>query len=341
MKEKLPLDKQDIKKLRKNLLGIILFPFVGIGIIYAFFSIFFNLTDFTQSLKLDGNMLYIFIGMSVLFGAVIAWMIWGFVIDLRSGFKYRIEGRITDKRLDIHTSTTHSSNTKTGSSSISSSTSRHYSVSIDGVEYSIEGEHYGKLKVGASITMEKAPKSNVTLLLELGNADKVLPVEAVNDKRKFLRSTPGKVPFDPDDFEALKKGFKAQIKRRLIWFLPTIFIAWSFILNDMSAFLIFLFPIVIIPGYQLWKFSRELKQYNRNKQYAFKQGLPAIVEDKSKYSHNGKGSYNVKTTQGHIKVNEQVYEKLNPGDKIILFKPAAGTQILSVMAATNEEFYLM
>lgn len=41
MKEKLPLNGQDIKKLRKNLLGIILFPFVGAGMLYAFFSVFF------------------------------------------------------------------------------------------------------------------------------------------------------------------------------------------------------------------------------------------------------------------------------------------------------------
>src|SRR5690606_36341378 len=111
------------------------------------------------------------------------------------------------------TSTTHPSHGKTGSASSSGSTSRHYYVAIDGVQYSIGQEHFGTLKVGAAITMEKAPKSHVTLFLEVGNANELPPEESItvaDDKRKFLNSTPRKVCFTQDDFKALKRRFWAQ-----------------------------------------------------------------------------------------------------------------------------------
>lgn len=336
MKEKLPLNEQDIKKLRKYLLPTILFPVVVIGMFYAFFSIFFKDTGFFQ----DKIGLYMLVGFSVFFFGIIAYMIWGYAIDLRSGFKYRIEGKITDKELRVSTSRTN--NSKTGSSS--TTTSRYYYVDIDGVRYSIESQHFGKLKVGNEVTMEKAPKSNVTLLLEVRENDELPPeksAEADNDKRSFLSSTPKNIPFNQNDFKALKKGFMAKAKLRLIWFLPPMLIAISLVVNGMQAFLVFLFPLVLIPGYQLWKFSREFRQYNSNKQYAYKRGIPTIVEDKSKYSYNGKGSNNVSTSLGTFKVNDQLYGQLTVGDKIILYKPAKGKQILSVTTADNEEIYVM
>lgn len=338
MKEKLPLSTQDIKKLRKHLLPTLLFPFVAAAMFYAFFSIFFKDTD--NGILQDDISIYILVGFSVFFFSIIGYMIWGYAIDLRRGFKYRIEGKITDKKLSVTTSRTN--NTKTGSSS--SSTSRYYSLCIDGVQYPIESQHYGKIKVGNTVTMEKAPKSNVTLLLELKDSDKISqekPIEGDTDTKEFLGNMPKKVPFGQADFKALKSGFKAKIKTRLLWFLPPASIALLLMLNGMQAFFIVLFPLVLIPGYQVWKLSREFLQYNRNKQYAYKAGIPAIVEDKSKYSYNGKSSNNVSTSYGQLKVSEQVYDKLNPGDKIILYKPATGKQILSVLTTNKEEHYLM
>ncbi|MDY0090904.1 MAG: hypothetical protein RBR78_11140 [Flavobacteriaceae bacterium] len=336
MKEKLPLNEQDIKKLRKYLLPTILFPVVVIGMFYAFFSIFFKDTGFFQ----DKIGLYMLVGFSVFFFGIIAWMIWGYAIDLRRGFKYRIEGIITDKELRVHTSTSHSSGSKTGSANTSSSTTRHYSVYIDGVQYSIEQEHYGKLKVGAAIIIEKAPKSHLTLFLEVGKTDELPPeksIEADDDKRKFLSSTPRKVYFTQDDFKALKRGFWGKAKFRLIVISAMAFFVVPFMVGDLSIMLVFLFPLMLIAVYQFWKFNKEWRLYYRNKQYAYKEGIPAIVQDKSKYNRS---SY-VKTSQGTIKVNEELYRKLNVGDKIILYKPAKGKQILSVTTADNKEIYVM
>lgn len=339
-KEKSPLNEQDISKIRKHLIPILVFPFLAVGMFYGFYSVFWSDSQFLQ----DETGQYMLIGFSVFFFGIIAYMISTSVIDLRRGFKYRITGTITDKKLNVRTSTTHSPNGKTGSNSSRSSTSRHYYVYIDDVQYSIEQQHYGKLKVGKAIVLEQAPKSHLTLLLEVDEGNELSQrqsAETDTDNRQFLNSTPQKVPFKQEDFQALKKGLQSKLKTRLIWFLPTLFIALLLVWSGMQAFLVFLFPLVLIPGYQLWKFIRELRQYNRNKQFAYKEGIPAVVEDKSKYAHNGRTSNTIRTTHCYIKVNNRLYEKLNTGDKVTLYTPAKGKQVLSVLTADKEEIYLL
>jgi hypothetical protein len=169
MKEKLPLNEQDIKKIRNHLIPILVFPFLVVGMFYGFYSVFWSDSQFLQ----DKTGQYMLLGFSVFFFGIIAYMISTSVIDLRRGFKHRITGKITDKKLDVRTSTTHSSNGKTGSSSSHSSTSRHYYVYIDDVQYSIEQQYYGKVKVGNDVILEKAPKSNITLLLEVTKTERI------------------------------------------------------------------------------------------------------------------------------------------------------------------------
>ncbi|MFA7688362.1 MAG: hypothetical protein WCY25_10905, partial [Moheibacter sp.] len=105
MKEKLPLNEQDISKIRKHLIPILVFPFLVVGMFYGFYSIFWSDSQFLQ----DKTGQYMLIGFSVFFFGIIAYMIWGYAIDLRSGFKYRIEGKITDKELRVSTSRTNNS----------------------------------------------------------------------------------------------------------------------------------------------------------------------------------------------------------------------------------------
>lgn len=236
------------------------FPFLVAGMFYGFYFIFLSDSQFLQ----DKTGQYILIGFSVFFFGIIAYMISTSVIDLRRGFKHRITGTITDKKLDVRTSTTHSPNGKTGSSSSHSRTSRYYYVYIDEVQYAIEQQYYGKLKVGNAIVLEQAPKSHLTLLLEVNEISSVQSTGTDADNRQFLNSTPQKVYFKQEDFKALKKGLQVKLKTSLIWFLPTLFIALSLVWSGKQAFLVFLFPLVLFPGYQLWKFMRELRQYNRN-----------------------------------------------------------------------------
>jgi len=333
MKEKLPLNEQDIKKIRNHLIPILVFPFLAAGMFYGFYSFFWSDSTLLQA----KTGLYMLIGFSLFFFGIIAYMISASVIDLRRGFKYRIKGKITDKKLSVTTSRTTTS--KSGKNH--SSTSRHYYVYIDGVQYAIEQQYYGKVKVGNGVIMERAPKSCITLLLEVNETATAQSTETDNGNRQFLKSTPKKAYFKQEDFKALKRGLQSKLKTRLIWFLPTLFIALSLVWSGMQAFLVFLFPLVLIPGYQLWKFIRELRQYNRNKQYAYKEGIPAVVEDKSKYTHNGRTSNTIRTTHGYLKVDNRLYEKLNTGDKVTLYTPAKGKQVLSVLTADKEEIYLL
>ena len=339
MKEKLPLNEQDVKKLRKHLIPVIIFPFLAVGMFYVFFALFFN--DGGSALFEDDIAIYIFVGFSLFFFGVIAYMIWSFAIDLRRGFKYRIEGKITDKKLRVSTSGT----TSTRGGGSSSRTSRYYYLYIDGVQYAVDSLDYGKVKVGTEVIMEKAPKSNVTLLLELSKQDE-LSAEKISEansyKGKFLESKIREVQFKEEDFSALKRGFRSQIRSRIVWLLPFVFIDASLIISEMHGILIFLFPLVIIPAYQLWKLMKEIGRYNSNKLYAIKQGVPAIIEDKSKFSSNrSAGSNNVKTSHGILRVSDELYNKLTPDDKLILFKPAKGKQFLSLVTTDSEEFYLM
>ncbi|MCB0450937.1 MAG: hypothetical protein KDC97_12540 [Confluentibacter sp.] len=340
MKEKLPLNKQDIKKIRNYLIPILAFPFLAMGMFYGFYSFFLSDTEILG----DKTGQYMLVGFGVFFFGIIAYMASTAVIDLRQGFKYRISGKITDKKLSVHTSTTHTSNGKTGSSSSRSSTTRHYYLYINDVQYPIDQQHYGKVKVGNVVILEKAPKSHLTLLFEVTNAHEISldqPIETDETSRQSLNNIPKKVPLRQADFEALKRGLITKLKTRLMWFLPPLSITVLLTLNGMQGFLVFLFPLVLIPAYQLWKFSREFLEYNRNRQYAYKEGIPAIVEDKSKYSHNGKVLNIVRTNQGNLNVNHQLYGQLNTGDKIILFKPARGKQIISIQTINNEELYVM
>src|SRR5690606_29265009 len=125
----------------------------------------------------DKTGLYMLVGFSVFFFGIIAYMISTFVIDLRRGFKYRIQGKITDKKLSVTTSRTTTS--KSGNNT--TSTSRHYYVYIDDVQYSIEQQHYGKVKVGNRVILEKAPLSHLTLLLEVDDADGLSSVPPTED----------------------------------------------------------------------------------------------------------------------------------------------------------------
>lgn len=327
MKEKLPLTATDIRKLRKNLLGIVAFPFLAAGLFYGFFSLFFDNNSFFH----DTTSRFMLIGFSLFFFFIIAYMASVFIIDLRRGYKFRIEGIITDKKQTVHTSRT----TTNRSGSSRSNTTRHYYVFIDDVQYPIEQENYHKLQVGQQVVLEKAPRSNLTLLLELSTQLAIIPT------RKQIHPKLEKTAFGPEDFIALKKRISATVKSRLLWLLPTLLMVLSLVRNGMQVFLVFLFPLVMIPAYQAWKIIQALKQYKSNKQYAYKEAIQAVIEDKSKYTHNGTISNHILTSQGHLKVDHVVYEKMKVGDELLLFRPAKGKQVLSILTANNEEIYLV
>jgi len=343
MKETLALEPADLRKLKKQLIPIIAFPFIAIGMFGLFFYFFFSGEDSFTSDRIGQ---YIMIGFGLFFFGIIGYMIWSTAIDIKRGVKFRVTGKVTDKRLDVHTSTSHGvGGGRTGSGISSSRTTRRYFVYIDNEEYSLDYKHYTRVKVGQSVVLDLAPKSNLTLNLEItgqaeGNEETVKE-QAASD-RKFLQSTFEEVRFNDQDFEALKRGYKADLKARMVWIAPFVLIDIGIIANGLWGILVFLFPLVIVPLYQLFKLVKIYTRYQNNKLYSHKKGVTAIVEDKSTFTSNRSGSSNnVRTTQGMLKVSSVMYDKLSIGDKIIIFKPNEGKNPLSLMTLDKQEYYLI
>ena len=86
---------------------------------------------------------------------------------------------------------------------------------------------------------------------------------------------------------------------------------------------------------------RRWGEYIRNKGYAHKRGVTALVEDKLTVTGNRRRGVNkVITTKGTLPVSTVLYDQLSVGENIIIFFPKYGKQPLSIMKLNKEEFYL-
>ncbi|RKQ43312.1 hypothetical protein BXY85_3931 [Roseivirga pacifica] len=337
--QQLPLEAADIKKLRLRLLPF--FAFAGFsGLIFAFIG-FAVLGKSKDPMAFDDIAVYVFIGFGVFFFSVIGYMIWAVFADLKRGVKNRISGMVTNKRLNVHHSQTHHHNT---SRNHSSKTTRHYYLYIDDEEHSVDFKHYNKAKVGMHIVLDKAPKSKMTLAMELTGQEvvdqKAHKLEGeTNDK--FLQTIFPDVKLTPKDEEVLKNIFKSQQKARYVWLVPTLIMLVTFLANGLEGLLILFFPVVIIPAYQLFKIIRSYRTYKMSKRYGFKRGIPAIIEDKTTFTSNrSKSAQRLKTTIGVITVESVTFDQLQVGDRLVVFKPQYGKQPLSIMTMDQQEYYL-
>lgn len=337
--QQLPLEAADIKKLRLRLLPF--FAFAGFsGLIFALIG-FAVLGKSKDPMAFDDIAVYVFIGFGVFFFSVIGYMIWAVFADLKKGVKHRISGIVTNKRLNVQHSQTHHHNT---SRNHSSKTTRHYYLYIDDEEHSVDFKHYNKAKVGMHIVLDKAPKSKMTLAMEL-TGQEVVDQEAhklegeTNDK--FLQTTFPDVKLTPKDEEVLKNIFKSQQKARYVWLVPTLIMLVTFLANGLQGLLILFFPVVIIPAYQLFKIIRSYRTYQMSKRYGFKRGVPTIIEDKTTFTSNrSKSAQRLKTTIGVITVESVTFDQLQVGDRLVVFKPQYGKQPLSIMTMEQQEYYL-
>jgi hypothetical protein len=343
MKEQLPLSPEDIGKLRKQLIPMLIFPFAVVAMFAVFYKLAFRNMD--DSFFQDGISEKIFMGFGVLFLSILSYMVWTSVIDIKRGFKYRVTGVVTDKRLNVQTSSSHgSAGGRSGSSRTSSSTTRHYYLYINDEEFSVDYKHYTRVKVGSNVVLDRAPKSRLTLSLTVLSKEVEDP-QASNDMRaeniKFLESQMQEERFSEKDFEALKKIFRAQTRKRLLFMLPFVVIVFGMITNGLLGFLIIMFPLFIVPLWQGVSAMRRWGEYIRNKGYAHKRGVTALVEDKLTVTGNRRRGVNkIITTKGTLPVSTVLYDQLSVGEKVIIFFPKYGKQPLSIMKLNKEEFYL-
>lgn len=331
--EELAMESQDLKKLQRQLIPILLFPFLVAGFFFLVFTFVFN--KMGDGMMADGIVKYVMIGFGIFFMAIIGYMVWSYFYDIRKGIKYRITGLVTDKKLSI-------TRTQSGGKNKSTKTTRHYYIFIDDVKYNMDYSGYNKVKVGDQIKMDKAPKSGLTLLLEVleESTTPETKKEAAADL-SYLKTKMEPIPFTETDFERLKNQYKNQVKSKFLWTFPMLFIIFSLVASGMSALLVFLFPIVIIPCFQFYKIIRLTLRYFKNKAESYKQGTTALVDDKVTISSNRSATkYQVDTTAGNLAVPENAYRNLSKNDKIIIFKPIHGKDPLSVVTMDQEEYYL-
>lgn len=334
LKEKLPLEPADIKKLRRQLFAMLLFPVVVIGMFLLFISFVFK--DFKNSFAGDAVVLYVFIGFCLFFFGIIAYMIGTTAIDLRRGIKHRISGKITDKRLNVQTT---GSGSGTGGKT---RTTRYYYLYVDDEEFSVDYREFTKVKVGMHVVMDRAPKSKRTLSLEtIPQPDAEMVSTPNNERHRFLEKRIPHTRYTQKDFEALKRIWYAALKRRLFLAAPFVSIGILLLISGFWGFAVFLFPLWAVPLYQAFQLYRAHRNYRRNKFSAHKKGVAALVEDKLTITSNRRSNSNsIRTSQGRITVNTMLYDKLSIGDGITIYFTQYGNMPIGLLTRDQEEFYL-
>lgn len=336
IKEELPLEAEDIKKLKRNMVPVLIFPFAVIALFYFMGN--YVLTDMGDSFAESGFQ-WIVILFGLIFMGIVGYMIWSQVTDLRRGVKERIEGLVTDKRLNIHT-TQGSGSTRGGRKT---KTTRDYYIYLEGVEYKMDYKFYNQIKTGERIVFERTPRSGFVFNLEkLTEQDEAIAQEEQRIETKYLNTQIGEVPLNQEDLKAMERAFKADMKRKVTWMIPFLFIIFSFITSGYWGLLVFLFPLVIVPVVQVVGLIRRWTQYSQSKTYGQKQGTTALVEDKLTITSNrSSNKSNVRTSWGTLSVSPRIYDELHTGDKIVIYKTKFSKRPLSIVTLDQQEYYLI
>ena len=335
VKKILPLSSADISKLRQQLIAMLAFPAAVIGMFFLFISFVFK--DFKNSFAGDTVAIYVVIGFCLFFFGIIAYTIGTTAIDLRRGLKHRISGRVTDKRLNVQ-----ATGGRPGTRG-KTRTSRQYYLYVDDEEFSVDYREYSKVKVGMDVVVDRAPISKRTLdlivVLQPDARGVSLPHK---DTIGFLEKRIPHTRFTQKDFEALKRMWYAVLKRRLLLAAPFLSVGILLLISGFWGFMVFLFPLWIVPLYQGYKLLRARRIYREDTFSAHKKGVAALVEDKITITSNRTSNSNrVRTTDGTLEVNTVLYDKLSVGDGIVIFKTQFGNVPISLRTMDNQETYLV
>ncbi|RJE71455.1 hypothetical protein [Reichenbachiella sp. MSK19-1] len=328
--ETLALTSEDVKSLKKQLIRAFIFSLFVVGIFTAMYT-------FVLSHMHDDIVIYVFAGFGMIFMGIIAYMAWTVVKDIKGGLKHRISGKMTDKRLDIHTSNTGSSSK--GKSS--TRTTRNYYIYLDGEEYKVDYRHYAKARVGDLVVMDRAPKSKHVLMFEVRATAASHDIVTREPAMDLSQLEEIELPLHEDDRVVMKQNFWKQFRSKLIWMTPFLFIIYGLLSSDMWGVLVFMFPLVIIPSVQFFRLCHSVFLYMRSQSYGQKVGMAAIVLDKSTITSNRSSTLQrIHTTWRSIDVNPILYDRLSEKDKIIVFRPKYGKKPFSLTTADDQMFYL-
>lgn len=326
------METADRKKLGQCLFAQLIFPAGLIGMFWLFISTMFP-PEFAKG-PLWGYML---LGFSVLFFGVIAHIISSTMIDLRRGVKNRISGRVTDKRLNTVTTGNHAGSRGTLKSR------REYYLYLDDREYTVEYSDFTKAVVGMEVVMDMAPRSGLTLDLQIVNQapDRDASPKEGEDQ-KFLETRIPHARYSQKDHEALERIWKAEKRKHLIGSAPFATIGLMMLLSGLWSFVVVLFPLWAVPLYHGYKFFLAHGNYNKNKFRSHKRGVVALVENKSTFTSNRhSNAHGLMTTIGRLTVDTRVYDKLSVGDRITIYMTQYGNVPISILTEDDEEMYLV
>lgn len=315
-----PLTRQDRKKLRSQYLFAVLFLFVVIAI---FSFIYFFVFKAGNLSVIPIIMFFVFI---FIFVGVFAFLFWNTYMDLKGGCKKCYTGIVTEKRVDKHTSSSRSYNTRMSAGTRHKSTSRYYYVSVGGKEHSVPFSEYAKVHVNDKVYLESSPKNGTVLAFEVLEKNQSSDSDAKENTQTILFKSKGETqPMQLDEVAYVKKKFYRKIRKLLIYI--TIYSLLLFIL--WPGIFIFLIPLIIAFLYSTIKLMIQLYKYAKfNRNGRLKEIATVQVMDKLTMTSNTNSTkYRLKTNVGNVDVSEKLYKRVAVGNSIALHK-ARGLNIL-------------
>lgn len=332
IRETLPLTSEDTRKLQKRMAPIFIFPLFLAGMMYFVFNSVLG----NGSFESDSIFIFGFGAFGLIFLGIIGYMLWSFVADIRGGVKERLQGLVTDKRLDIQTSGGHG----TGSNRSKTRTTRHHYIYLEGEELKMDYRDYNRVRVGERIVMERAPKTGTVFMLEVlqsATADEY--TEEVKGNDEFLDTDMIEERFSPEDLAVLQRIFARERKRKFIFMLPLLLIASWFVYVGYWGLLVFLFPIPLILLFQFIGLCRLYLRYSKDKAHGHKRGFTTLLEDKITVTGNRhQGKHAIRTTRGRFTVSTQIYDALSAGDRLVIYMPRNGKTPLSIVTLDGKEW---
>jgi hypothetical protein len=337
------LTRKDRKKIEQKIwatVAFIVFAIVLFTIIYRFV-----LSDFQKDSDGFGNIpVYIFGVFGLFFLGVVVYMISVFMSDLNGGMKNYFEGIVEDKNLNIVQSKSHGrSSFRGGRRSSRTSTKRYYHITVDGKQHKIEPAMYNNVKVGDTIYFEVAPKSKIILSYEVLEhaVARTSPRRAEKTKENYPTSKMRQSPLTRQDTANIQKYFYKNLQYRLSICLFISLPIIGLVANGLWVFTLFLFPLVIIVLYQLYKLIVLYINYKKTIVTGRKQLIETEVRDKIFTTvSNSKGKQakrTLVTTYDTVEVPEPMYQQIETGTTITIHKALKLPYVMGI--TVNEQYY--
>lgn len=324
---KTPLTKEDIKILKKNVIGGSIFGVIAILMFGFMFSMIVQVGDSVT--------LYIFGGFGLFFFGIIAYIIGGPLLDIKSGQKTIITGKITNKE-----------RYQSSSSGKKSRSKPKYYFYFGEKKFVVSDEHFHLANVGDEIALHYGRKSNTSLSIvklspdgtytSSNNETIALTPQNFMAQLQQERSTVQKkeFPLEDADLKKLRAIRNKKIGSNILLLVFFCLFAMAFSLGLLLSNWFFVIPeiiFLIIIGYAIKWIAQCFSKYQKDKDAGMKEAALSTVKDK--LTHGGsRKAFSITTTHGSFPVSKEAFDKINPGDPIFTFHGKHSNWLIGVKA---------